>query len=647
MCSAEDGAYRVLTECAHGFMVSQVVFAACELGVFDVLAEAPGPLDLGTVAMRLGTSTHGTELLLDACVSLKLLMVETRSGKAFYGNTELSSTYLTSLSPRSQCHMLLYMARTTYRCWGHLAEAVRQGKNQYQKAFGIPSHDLFTAIYRSEGERLQFMRGLQEVWSISGRSVMTAFDLSPFPLICDLGGGSGALAKECTSLYPDAEVTVFDVPEVVRVARTHFPFAEEGRISFQEGDFFQDRLPEADLYILARVLHDWTDAKCSALLARIHRACRPGGGILVVESLLDEDRRGPRTTLLFSLNMLLQTEGRERTPAQYHALVSAAGFGDFQFKKTGSVYDAMLVRKSLPLGSGATLPAGELAAFRQTLKKKLSGSGTLSSRTLGKESICARTARLMQEGFPNRSCEDLPLEPPQVTSEASRAPSSSPPSQPSTRRQQGGFRASPRVAASLGARPCITTEPPEVGSSRLLGPLSTPEGGAESQAEQVRGSRALVAMRSRMIGDRAASSRTVRNCFSFCIYVSTTSVSVSVSVSRVNMEMSRRIPVSHKELEGLLLCGAPTPTATKPQQNANFQQLKNSLPPKKVFVKATFYPTSPAISEALSLVVAAPEDGSIPGSRGWLFSITLGTPHRDLRTAVLVSSAKSTIGREW
>lgn len=42
------------------------------------------------------------------------------------------------------------------------------------------------------------------------------------------------------------------------------------------GDFFKDPLPEADLYILARVLHDWTDAKCSHLLERLYQACRTG-----------------------------------------------------------------------------------------------------------------------------------------------------------------------------------------------------------------------------------------------------------------------------------------------------------------------------------------------------------------------------------
>ncbi|XP_045393647.1 LOW QUALITY PROTEIN: acetylserotonin O-methyltransferase [Lemur catta] len=344
MGSPQDHAYRLLNEYANGFMVSQVLFAACELGVFDILAEAREALDSAAVVAHLGTSSRGTQLLLDTCVSLKLLKVEVRGGKAFYQNTELSSTYLARGSPTSQCNMLLYLARTTYRCWGHLAEAVREGKNQYLQAFGVPSEELFSAIYRSEGERLRFMRGLQEVWSVAGRGVLAAFDLSQFPVICDLGGGPGALAKECVSLYPGCKVTVFDLPEVVRTAKELCSVLEEGRIGFREGDFFQDPLPEADLYILARVLHDWTDEKCSQLLQRIQRTCRPGGGILVVESLLAEDGRGPVATQLFSLNMLLQTEGQERTPAQYRALLSSAGFHGFQVKKTGGIYDAILAR---------------------------------------------------------------------------------------------------------------------------------------------------------------------------------------------------------------------------------------------------------------------------------------------------------------
>lgn len=59
----------------------EVLFAACELGVFELLAAAPEPLDSAAVSARLGASPQGTELLLDACVSLKLLQADVSGGK--------------------------------------------------------------------------------------------------------------------------------------------------------------------------------------------------------------------------------------------------------------------------------------------------------------------------------------------------------------------------------------------------------------------------------------------------------------------------------------------------------------------------------------------------------------------------------------
>lgn len=67
-----------------------------------------------------------------------------------------------------------------------------------------------------------------------------------------------------------------------------------------------------------------------------------GGAVLLVEALLFEDGSGPLTAQLYSLNMLVQTEGRERTGAQYSALLAAAGFTDIQYRLTGKIYDAVL-----------------------------------------------------------------------------------------------------------------------------------------------------------------------------------------------------------------------------------------------------------------------------------------------------------------
>lgn len=77
-------------------------------------------------------------------------------------------------------------------------------------------------------------------------------------------------------------------------------------------------------------------------------ALRPAGSaVLLVEALLHEDGSGPLTVQLYSLNMLVQTEGRERTAAQYAALLAAAGFSNIQHRLTGKIYDAVLGHKEV------------------------------------------------------------------------------------------------------------------------------------------------------------------------------------------------------------------------------------------------------------------------------------------------------------
>ncbi|XP_067300774.1 acetylserotonin O-methyltransferase isoform X2 [Pseudorasbora parva] len=324
MATADEELYpRKILEYMEGFLVSKTLFSACELGVFELLNASPQPMSAAQIAQTLSTSEDGTERLLSACVGLELLTAHTHTdGAVLYSNTEMSRVFLTKSSPKSLYHSIEYSSRTIYLCWHYLTDAVR-----------------------SDEEMVKFMQLMNSIWNICGRDVITAFDLSPFRRVCDLGGCSGALAKQCVSAYPESTVTIFDLPKVVRTSRQHFVTEQDERISFCEGDFFKDALPPADLYILARILHDWTDQRSVELLVKIYQSCRAGGGVLLVEALLHEDESGPLTAQLYSLNMLVQTEGRERKGSDYTRLLSAAGFTRIQIHTTGKIYDAILACK--------------------------------------------------------------------------------------------------------------------------------------------------------------------------------------------------------------------------------------------------------------------------------------------------------------
>jgi acetylserotonin N-methyltransferase len=321
------------------FRLSKTMFDAVSLGVFDALAERPRTaVDL---AAELQVDADALERLLDACVGLKLLA---KNGTT-YANTPEASAYLCKTSPDRLTGYINYSNDVMWSLWAHLKDAVREGTNRWKQTYGWDG-PLFSAFYRTEEQLREFLMGMHGFGQISSPHVVAAFDLSGFKHLVDLGGGTGHLAIAACERYPALEATLYDLPEALPLAReivSASPVAD--RIRVQGGDFFQDPLPECDLFSLGRILHDWTEAKIHRLLARVYNRLPKGGGVLVAEKLLDDDKSGPSWAQMQSLNMLVCTEGKERTLGEYAELLHKVGFRDVRGSRNPSPLDAILARK--------------------------------------------------------------------------------------------------------------------------------------------------------------------------------------------------------------------------------------------------------------------------------------------------------------
>ena len=323
----------------EAFRRSKTMFAAVSLGVFDTLAE--GPLPLAALALKLRANADALERLLDACVNLGLLA----RGERGYANTPLAATYLCKSSPRRLTGYINYSNDVMWKLWTHLEDAVREGTHRWQQAYGWDG-PIFSHFFKDEAAKREFLMGMHGFGLISSPHVVSAFDLSPFRTMVDLGGATGHLVVAACERYPHLRGVVFDLPEAVSLAReliSQSKFAD--RIEIVAGDFFADPLPPGDLYALGRILHDWTQPKIVSLLTRIHAALPSGGGLLIAEKLLDDDKTGPRWAQMQSLNMLTCTEGKERTLSEYESLLKQVGFTTIRGCRTTSPLDAILANK--------------------------------------------------------------------------------------------------------------------------------------------------------------------------------------------------------------------------------------------------------------------------------------------------------------
>uniref|UniRef100_A0A3Q2XX54 Acetylserotonin O-methyltransferase dimerisation domain-containing protein n=1 Tax=Hippocampus comes TaxID=109280 RepID=A0A3Q2XX54_HIPCM len=163
------------------------LFTASKLGVFDLLQRRPA-LNAAQVALELKTSLKGTEHLLEACLSLKLLK---NCKTPAYENTELSKRFLLSEAPSSLLGSLEHCNDTVWLLFSHLESAVQEGVHQHHRTFCNKSNaELLTkdTVNRSQEVKLRFMKAMHSFARVSGKAVATAFDLSAFKSACDLGG---------------------------------------------------------------------------------------------------------------------------------------------------------------------------------------------------------------------------------------------------------------------------------------------------------------------------------------------------------------------------------------------------------------------------------------------------------------------------
>jgi hypothetical protein len=164
-------------------------------------------------------------------------------------------------------------------------------------------------------------------------AVIDAYDFGGCAVVADVGGGKGHLLEAILARHPATSGVLFDVPHVI----AQVAGAANERLRLEAGDFFADRLPAADAYLLMDLLHDWGDRDAAAILAAVRRAAPSHVRVLIVETLVPESP-SPHFGKTLDLIMLAITGGRERTPTEHGALLASAGLEVLRVVSTAAEY---------------------------------------------------------------------------------------------------------------------------------------------------------------------------------------------------------------------------------------------------------------------------------------------------------------------
>jgi hypothetical protein len=296
-----------------GFFPAQVLQTLAALGVPDALAA--GPLATDALGERTGTDPDALHRLLRAASGLGLL---DHDGHRW--SLTPDGTLLVGGAPGSVGNLArLFCGDAVWRAWGELEWSVRTGRPSLERLTG---RSAFEHLAADPALLAVFTEAMAEATRAAAPGVVACCDLDGVRTIVDVGGGNGTLLAAFLDAHPALRATLLDTPDTV-AGRTDLP----DRATAVAGDFFTC-VPTADAHVLKSVIHDWDDERSVAILTRVREAMPPHGRLFLVEPVLAETVAGlaeQRVTVMSDLNMLVCTGGRERTRAEFTALLDAAG----------------------------------------------------------------------------------------------------------------------------------------------------------------------------------------------------------------------------------------------------------------------------------------------------------------------------------
>ena len=334
-------------ELVNAFRVSRIILSAAELKVFDHLGDSgKTSADLATI---LGTKSRATDRLLNALVAIGLL----RKNEEVFTNTPFSEKFLVSTSLAFLSGLSL--ANHTWKTWSTLSDAVYAGASL---VFEKPINE------RPEEWQEAFIAAMHKRAGPQAVEVADALDLSKVKRVLDVGGGSGAFTLEFLKRNPEMTGVVFDLPKIIPITERFItpPLAPpqandpsqpplegeeniqdpassiQNRVSVMAGDCLKDDFGSGyDLVFMSAIIHINSPEENLMLIRKGAQALNPGGQLVILDHIMNEERTAPEAGAIFAINMLVGTKhGDTYTEEEIRSWMMDAGLRDVSMITTPS-----------------------------------------------------------------------------------------------------------------------------------------------------------------------------------------------------------------------------------------------------------------------------------------------------------------------
>lgn len=306
------------TGCAY--WESMMLYFAARLQLADRLAQ--GPRSAADLARDLQLKETALYRFMRTLAGMGLF-TEVKDKDQTFALTELGAALQRNAPGSAYATILTLSGPLCIQAWSHMEHSLKTEETGVVKAFG---KQLFDYLGEHPDEASLFSETMVGFHGAEPPAVAEAYDFNQFGSIVDCGGATGNMLVHILKKHAKPRGVLYDLPHVVTDAPAFIAQqGMSGRISIESGSFFDGVPAGHDGYIFSHIIHDWYPHQCQTILSHCRKAIKPNGKLLIVEMVLPEgDVMHPGK--LLDMMMLVGPGGQERTPREYDAMVTQAGF---------------------------------------------------------------------------------------------------------------------------------------------------------------------------------------------------------------------------------------------------------------------------------------------------------------------------------
>jgi hypothetical protein len=306
-----------LEQLIRGFQISQLLWVAAEL---DLASRIPTDAELPAALIASDCGVIPGQLL-RLCRALAAFGIFRVTDGHILGHTRLSLLLREDAEQSLLLPARFWAAPGNWAAWGMLSTALKSSQSPHEAAWGMSRFDYMN---RHPGESKIYNARMGGASGGRQEAIASAYDFSRASMICDVGGGNGALLRTILQRWPNCRGIVYDRENVVSEIGVDDLMA--GRLAVLAGDFFASVPSGVELYLLSWILHDWADAECLTILTNTRAAMTKGSRLVIAERLLDPDPENGRAMDYLSDMQMMVLGGTERTQKDYTSLLTRCGF---------------------------------------------------------------------------------------------------------------------------------------------------------------------------------------------------------------------------------------------------------------------------------------------------------------------------------